>query len=218
MRIHPEDVIKTILTFDDHRSSDKIPSISTTEIIGPYYKAWKSVSNCKKTHKLAPMKRRSSTIGTGYHLRAEQVLSNFDNVLLEVFRERELDGVTISGTFDVAIEVNGKYYLGDHKTGYGTKYTDAEKTSKQLSIYRWLNQDICIADIGYIYWVSQSNNAVSTMSVDLMSIEETEEYLKETLTNIKEEPDFVDCHASTNGRYNPCDWCEFECEYRKEKK
>lgn len=218
MIIKPEEVIRTILLFDDHKSSDKVPSISTTELIGPYYKAWKSLSNAPKTNKLGAMKKRSSTIGTGYHMRAEQVLSNFDNVSLEVFTEKEIDGVTVSGTFDVAIELDDVYYLGDHKTGYGTKYDKTEQTVKQLSIYRWLNDYLNIADEAYIYWVSQSNNALATIDIELMSIEDTEQYIKDTLEIIKTEPDFVDCNSNPKQRYNACDWCEFECEYRKEKK
>ena len=215
MKINPLEVIEAVLGFDDHRSSDKNPSISTSELIGPKYKAWKSLSNAKKIHKLLPMKRRSSTLGTGYHMRAEQAMKTYENTLTEVYSERLVSGVTVSGTFDLAIQDDDFLYtIGDHKTGYGGKFKDPQKTTNQLSVYRWLNQDdIDIADRAYIYFVSQSNNAYETIAVDLQPLEDTEAFIKYRLKEIKQEPLIIDCHEET--RFNLCDWCEFECNFRK---
>ena len=207
-----------MLMFDDHRSSDKEHSISTTELIGPYYRAWKSLNNEVKNNPLRPMKRRSSFIGSAVHQRAELVFKDYKNVRQEGYKERHLEDldVWISGTYDIIIEDYGKLYIGDIKTGYGKSHgiSKTENTIRQLSIYRWLNSNmLSIEDTAYIYFISQSNNNYETMEVELLSLDDTEQLVRDTIKYLQQgEPDFVDCNEGI--KFNRCDWCEFECFYR----
>ena len=49
-----------------------------------------------------------------------------------------------------------------------------------------------------------------------MSVDDTENMILRALEAIQQEPDYVDCNDGI--RFNMCEWCEFECLYRKEKK
>lgn len=207
-------VIEAILNFDNHRSSEHSRSVSTSELIGAKYKAWKSLNNTPKNYPLPVILKRSSTLGTGYHLRAEEALADNPDVIQERFNEKYIkpNDVWLSGTFDIVVKDEGKLYIGDHKTFYGKKFKHIDKTAKQLSVYRWLNQDIIMEDKGYIYGVSQSNNEIETIEVDLMPLEDTEHYVLDTLDAIMIEPS-LDCFNDV--KYNPCTYCEYECTFRK---
>lgn len=207
-------VIETIFSFDNHRKSDKDRALSTSQLISANYKAWKDLNKADKDRTLPVGLKRSSTLGTGYHLRAEEALADNPDVIQEIFTEKYVEQYKtwISGTFDILINDNGLNYLGDHKTFYGKTFQQVDKTIKQLSIYRWLNQDIKIEDKAYIYAVSQSNNHYETIEVELMSIEDTEAYILDTLEIISTEPS-LDCFIGI--KYNPCVYCEYACDFRK---
>lgn len=207
-------VIEAILSFDNHRSSKHPRSISVSELIGARYKAWLSINNTPKTVKVDPMYRRSSTLGTGYHLRAEEALEDNPDVIQEVFTEKYIEqyDVWISGTFDIAVKDSEKWYMGDHKTFYGKEFKYREKTTDQMSTYRWLNLGMIFEKEAYIYAVSQSNNAYETIEVDLHSLEDTESMILDTLESIQQEP-HLDCFDGV--KYNPCIYCEYECMFRK---
>jgi len=69
-------IIEKILLFDDHKSSDKDKSISTTTLIGPNWKAQRDLlKDIPIKLEQVPMMRRSSTIGTGYHERAFKIFA-----------------------------------------------------------------------------------------------------------------------------------------------
>lgn len=207
-------IIEQVLLFDDHKNSDKPIAISTTTVIGSNWKAQRSMLKDipkKDGSTIDPMMRRSACLGTGYHMRAEQALrGDINTKAIEKFNERELDGVWISGTFDLLYCVDGKNHLNDHKTGYGKLFpeTNIEKAILQQSIYRWLNQDdYAIDDTAYILFVSQSNNAYEGIEITLMSIEDTETYLKGRIKEIKAQG-MIDC--KNNVKYNPCNYCDYD--------
>lgn len=214
--MNPQQIIQTAFKYDDHRSSDKPKSISTTQLLGPLYKAWKCYTDAPKTHPLDVMKKRSSFIGTSIHSRFEHIFKDYTDITQEYYKEKyikELDS-WVSGTFDMLIMHKGKLHLADIKSGYGKAFSKTEQASKQLSIYRYLNQSHwTIDDMAYIYFISQSNNVLETIEIELYSLEMTEDIIMDTLVAIQTEPDFVDCH--TFSKFKQCDWCEFECDYRK---
>jgi len=199
-------VIEKVLLFDDHRSSNKDIAISTTTVIGSNWKAQRAMrKDVIKKLEVDPMMRRSSTIGTGFHMRAEQALRSDSMVTeQELYAERELDGVWISGTFDLIYN----NHIMDWKTSYGKAFSQ-EKINKailQMSIYRWLHPEIHIKNLAYTLFVSQSNNAYDSYPTEIMDEFDTEKYLKERIRAIKYQ-DKIDCHEGV--KYNPCNYCEF---------
>ena len=88
MRVAKNDIIETALKFNDHRDSDKPRSISTTTLIGPSFKAWKSYVKTPKNFYLRPMKSRSSFIGSGVHERVARIFANmFPESNIHYFKE-----------------------------------------------------------------------------------------------------------------------------------
>jgi len=199
-------LIEKVLLFDDHRSSDKKRAISTTTLIGDNWKAQRDLlKDIPLKENVDPMMRRSSTIGTGFHMRAEQALKLDPMVdAMERYMEKEIDDVYISGSFDLIY--NKK--ICDWKTSYGKSFSKEKitKATIQMSIYRWLNQDMVIDDDAYVLFISASNNAYDSYKVMLMSLEETERYIKERLIYIKAQ-DVIDCKKKP---YNSCNYCNYD--------
>ena len=211
--------IARILNYDDHRDSDKPNSISVTTLMGSMYKAKKYLLRDSKNHVLDLVLKRSSFIGTACHNRMEHILGKYPEYDLEIFAEREItvDGrvYTIAGSCDVLEkQKDGTWIIMDLKTGYGKDRNEAalEKDRLQMSLYRWLNQDKYeIVDTAFTLWISQSNNSIDEIPFELMSLEDTEEYIATKLWAI-EENEKVDCKEGI--KYNPCNYCEYDCEER----
>jgi len=212
--------IQKILTYDDHRDSDKPNSISVTTLMGPMYKAKKYMDKVEKNHQLDLVLKRSSFIGTACHNRMEMILGQSDDYDLEIFAEREviIDDVvyTIAGSCDVLEKTeNGQWIIADLKTGYGKdrKEEALKKDALQMSLYRWLNQDkYDIVDRAWVLWMSQSNNSIDEIPVELMSLSETQDYVENKLWALVNNTK-VDCNEG--GKYNSCNYCEYSCEERK---
>ena len=204
-----KEIIEKVLLFDDHESSSKDRALSTTTIIGPNWKAKRDVMKdvLHKEH-VDPMMRRSSCIGTGYHMRAEQALVGDPLVdSMERYNEKYVEefDVWVSGKFDLVYDG----HICDHKTGYGKVFAKdkLDKAVLQLSIYRWLNQDIEMKDIGYVLFVSQSVNAYESYPVNLLSIEDTDTYIKVRIKEILDE-DRIDCNDGI--KFNMCNYCNYD--------
>lgn len=205
-------VIEKVLLYDDHRSSDKNTAISVTTLLGSNWKAQRDMlKDLKQRADVNPMNRRSSTIGTGFHLRAEEALK-LDPMAnaQEVYSEREINGVWISGSFDLVYDG----HIMDFKTSYGKSFSEdkIEKARFQMSIYRWLNPDIYIADIAYVLFISQSNNAYDSYMVQLLDEQDTERFILSRLEDIKKQ-NRIDC--MDNVKYDPCSFCNYsksDCE------
>ncbi len=135
-------IIAKLYSYNTHRDSDKENSISVTTLISGLYRAKKYLNKDPKDEKLMiDLKfKRSSTLGTGLHLYAEQCFQDDPNYKTELFREREItvDGkvYTIAGSCDLLIKHGEQWEIADWKTGYGTSRKDdaLEKDKLQMSI------------------------------------------------------------------------------------
>ena len=214
--------ISRILNYDDHKDSDKPNAISVTTLLGPMYKANKYLEKTPKTHKLDLVLKRSSFLGTAAHNRMEHILKTEypGEYELEVYHEKEVkvgDVVyTISGSCDVLEKTSeGKYIIMDLKTFYGNK-RGAEQLIKdawQMSLYRWLLSDLFdIEDRAWVLAISQSNNYIDEIAVELIDIDKVQEFIEDKLYAISENTK-VDCNEGV--KYNSCSYCEYECEERK---
>ena len=214
------DLITKVYEYSEHRGSDKIGAVSTTTLIGPLYKAKLAMNQTARSNQaVAEMYKRSSTLGSAFHNWAEKALVDEPFIHQEVYKERELDGHLITGSCDLLVykEHEDKWYIGDWKTGYGKARNQEalDKDKMQLSIYRWLLQDsYTIEDEASILFISQSNNVQEEYKIELMSLELTEEYISNRLYEI-EKNESVDCNF--NVRFNMCTYCDFICDFRKEK-
>jgi len=129
-----------------------------------------------------------------------------DELYLEIEqrKEVEIDDYIISGKFDVMyMYKDSKWQLGDLKSlSVWAVMIDLEKKKQdwalQLSIYRYLNQDKEIEDTAMIMcWFTDwsksesrrkteyPNSRLETYEVKLMSLEETEDYLKKRIADVK---------------------------------
>jgi len=215
--------IARVLNFDDHIDSDKPNAISTTTLMGPMYKAKLYLDKTEKTYQTDLVLKRSSFLGTAAHNRMEHILKTYgDEYKLEGFGEREIivDGVTyvISGSFDVLEKTEeGKYIIMDLKTFYGKerKPDQLKKDALQMSIYRWIFAplyDIEIEDRAWTLAISQSNNYIDEIPVELLSLDATQDYIENKLFAI-EQNQKVDCNEGI--KYSACNYCEYMCEERK---
>jgi hypothetical protein len=113
-------------------------------------------------------------------------------VYLERRSFKEIDGVKISGKFDFVADGA----VRDFKTTGTFTWVKDTKTAdyqKQLSIYRWLNQDIITSDVGSIdffftdwqaFKTSDPNypqQPVMSKQITLLTLEDTEAYVREKL-------------------------------------
>jgi len=214
--------IARVLNFDDHIDSDKPNAISTTTLMGPMYKGQLYLDKTEKTYQTDLVLKRSSFLGTAAHNRMEYILKTYgDEYKLEGFGEREIivDGVTyvISGSFDVLEKTEeGKYIIMDLKTFYGKerKPDQLKKDALQMSIYRWIFAplyDIEIEDRAWTLAISQSNNYIDEIAVELLSLDATQDYIENKLFAIAQNQK-VDCKEGV--KYNTCNYCEYMCEER----
>jgi hypothetical protein len=211
------ELIKRIYEHNDHRSSDKPNSISVTTLIGPSYKARKAIKKDLKDESLIDISlKRSSTLGTAFHhYAATQVFTRYADVIPELYHERKFEDYLITGSADGLWNKDGKLHLFDIKTGYGRTF-DGEKLEKaimQMSIYRWLLQELYnIEDEAYILFVSMSNNIQMEIPIQLYSIKDVEFFIENKLDLI-ETTIASDCNSGI--KYNSCNYCPFICEERK---
>ena len=130
----------------------------------------------------------------------EEQLKEIKNPIAIYFEKRslrELDGFTVGGKFDLVadgivqdIKTTSVYtYMNDRKL---------EDYKLQLSIYRWLNPDLITEDYGYINFVftdwqkfkaksdpKYPKTRLATQRIELMSLEETEEFIRQRLRAYK---------------------------------
>lgn len=144
----------------------------------------------------------ASRLGNAIHDSIEKVESSNVSKEQRVTKTIDIEGhvYTVRGKYDVLTCENGKYVLRDIKTTsvwafiYGGKDEDYRK---QLSIYRWLlhgeKQVEPVAYIDFLFTDWQSMKARtednypkqrihSGYKIDLLSLEETENYIRDRLT------------------------------------
>lgn len=118
-------------------------------------------------------------------------------IYLENRVERELDGYTISGKYDMVIEGQLHDFKSTSVYTYSMGRMD-EDYIKQGSIYRWINPEVITQDKIHINFLFTdfSKSAVGVQKnypekrlldydLDLMSLQETEEYVSERVNLIK---------------------------------
>lgn len=119
-----------------------------------------------------------------------------EKIVKEKRSEKELNGYVISGQFDICY--NG--FVMDIKSTSTWKYIldDGDDYIKQMSIYRWLNQDLITQDVGYICYIFTDWSQVKAIQdtrypqsriqmkeFPLLSIEDTEKMLTDKLNLVK---------------------------------
>lgn len=162
-------------------ASDLIASSMGTALHDSVEKAWKN---------------RDKTIGLLESLNYLQAEKIYDDVVLEKRTEKEINGYIISGQFDIAF--NG--HVCDIKSTSVWSYIFGSKEKdyiNQMSIYRWLNQDIITEDKAYVEYIFTDWSQVKalqdsqypqarthTLEVTLMSLEDTEKFIIDKLADI----------------------------------
>ena len=215
------EIIKKIYEYDDHKSSDKPNSISTTQLLGPLFKIRKILEDTPTDQSLIDFKfKRSSTFGSALHARAKLALDDNPDFVLEKYLEREITiGDTtyvISGSFDGLVKnSDGTWDIYDIKTAYGKERKEDAlmKDSLQMSIYRWLiNGRYDVNDRGWILFISQNVNAQEAYPVLLRSESYVEDFIstKIEMALMQEE---IDCNKGIS--YSSCTYCMLVCDKRK---
>ena len=215
-------ILNKIMFFDDHIDSKKNNAISVTTLLGPMYKAKLYLDKRDKYNATDIMYKRSSFIGTAIHARAEMITKDNPDYRTEEFLESEVveDGIvyTVAGSYDGIKKVDGKWYMYDYKSGYGKARNESalEKDAKQMSIYRWLlnrnHPGIVVEDTAYSIFISQSNNVMEEIPVQLMDLDDVTTFIHTKLWAI-ENNESVDCND--NIKYNGCTYCDYNCDHRK---
>lgn len=117
----------------------------------------------------------------------------YDGITFEKRTIKKIDGYKISGKFDLVFQG----IVADIKSTSTWTYIFGSKDDDyrlQMSIYRWLNPELIINDYGYIEFIFTDWSAVKakqdsqypqarvmTKKIKLMSIKDTEEWLKDKI-------------------------------------
>lgn len=200
-------------------------NLSVTDLCRPNYQLWVKM-NLPDTFEAPKGTAFKSYLGSALHFFIEQI--DEDDTIKEFSHLREIDGVVIGGTTDELRwnpETN-KWRIGDIKLkgafpskkflGIGTKAKpnppkEQDKEIIQQSIYRWLFEGLFdIQDEGVIYLFTAGHTAREAfpekqeVALQLMTIPETQQYIKDKLKAIETEP-AVDCETSWL-----CSYCDFK--------
>jgi hypothetical protein len=122
--------------------------------------------------------------------------SIYDEVILERRSEKEVGDYIISGQFDIAFR--GTVCDIKSTSVYSFIYGSKEEDYKlQMSIYRWLNQDVITDDYGYIEYIFTDWSSVKAMQdsqypqkrilshkIELLSIADTNTWINNKLALI----------------------------------
>ena len=188
---------------DDYEYSDNPYQLSVTTLFKPIQAYWLSVRHHDQLS-MDISDLAASRRGSAIHDSIEKVKS--DNCIKEVRTNKEVvinsHTYTISGKFDILEQVEDDLWqLRDIKTTsvWSFIYDDKDEDyQKQLSMYRWLNSDkYKIKDVGFIdffFMDWQSSKAKmednypshwlmpAGKKINLLSLEDTENYMKERIT------------------------------------
>ena len=167
------------------------------------YRAWVEKNNPGVDSTVATGKI-DSTIGTGFHIYAEEAMKSFPGkVQLEKVYEGDIGGYKVGGTCDLVLyDDNDVATIGDWKTmkAYPAKKAfaneETDKFIKQLSLYAYMHRQNGgkTNPIGYIYVVvvgwTQRDKAVPRafrLDLPLMNDEEVEAYVKDRVEAFPED-------------------------------
>lgn len=139
---------------------------------------------------------------------ANKIVINPDNptkdqlpVYMEIRNTKNILGYNITGKFDFVAEGRVQDFKSTSVYTY-LNQTNKEKYSLQGSIYRWLNPDKITKDVMDIHFIftdwskkdalankDYPPNRVHTQRIPLLSIEDTENFIKNKLNNLKKYSD-----------------------------
>ncbi len=209
--IHP--MIRAVLSHNTYNIDDRENLISVTSIMKPVNMIALERSNNGAMRKMNIQGMIPSVFGTSIHDKAEKAIEDMDDekwkalgipkpetleILQENRMEMEVGDFILSGQYDLLFRYNGsQWQLGDWKSMsvWGLLIDlpgKKEEWSKQMSLYRYLNQDKEIDDLGLIlYWLTDWSKTdarskaksgyppmrVGQYEVPLWSIPITEKYL-----------------------------------------
>lgn len=195
---------------------------SVTELIAPSYQTWMRKHKGEITQTAEDVAQM--VFGTALHEYLEKNVHE-PFILKEVHMTKEVDfdideSYNITGTADFFMwyEGSGQWVVGDYKTkgGYSLKkFVDGETddVQKQLSIYRWMMQDkMSVSKFGEVitfgYGDIRGQNRIQYHPVTLMSIEETDKWVRERIKRLQTQPE-MDCEAWR------CGYCSANCPKNK---
>jgi len=122
-------------------------------------------------------------------------------IYLEQRAEKELDGYIVTGKYDAIMDGQSIDYKSTGSYTYMNIQSNEPKYILQESIYRWLNQDKVTNDIGLINFVFTDWSKLQSMiqgkkgypqsrllthKIQLLSIEDTEAYIRSKIAQIKQ--------------------------------
>lgn len=231
--LHP--MMRAVLAHDEYDHDGRTNVISTTSIMKPTHMIALQRANMGADRRINIEGLVPSVLGTAIHSKAELALNDIDDelwkaigvphpekleVLQEIRSEMEIPPFVISGKYDLLFRYDGsKWQLGDWKSMsvWGMIIGLKEKQQewiKQMSIYRYLNQDKEIDDIAVIlYWLTDwsktdarskrdyPQSRVGQIDVALWSLDETKRYLEGKAKSIKAA---MDRYAKTGATGTSC--------------
>ena len=224
------DIISKILNFDDHWKHTEAQLTSSQIASATNYQLYLHSIGTPKSVPVSLENKVNASIGTGYHMRMEQALRDED-CITEHRMFCDIAGVKVSGTADIIYDNGFVSTIGDVKTmGFFpmTKLLDGEidKFVRQLSIYSYMYAKEIGNDMettGEIYAFRTGDNKrltvkekekypngvprYKTVEIDLMEPDEVEDMVKAAAEPYDDGA--VSCQKWL------CNWCEYECTYRK---
>lgn len=211
MSLHP--LVKMILEFDAYVQSPIPQSLSATTFLSPIQKVILS----KRHEKDMDIKLNSaSLLGTALHEYFERIIETgvefewegdtYKLIAQELSMHTPIGktGFTATGTSDLVFLKNGELiHIGDYKSckDYSVKKRDSDgKWMKQLSIYNMLTHIHTKKPVdkqGTIFYFNKSAEATSkfpfgVMTLDLMSLKDTRDFIMERTLEFKKYWDLPD--------------------------
>ena len=214
--LHP--FLKAMLAYNDYDYSNDPTNISTTSLMKPTHMVALERFNKDTSKEINLEGMIPSVMGNAMHSLLEVALEKTSEEMwkqfgipkpekLEVRQEerviRTLHGYTVTGKFDMLYMYDGsEWHLADLKTmSVWALMIDPikkkEEFIKQLSIYRWLNHTVTIADRAEIlYWYTDWSKAdsmrkssypasrIGHLEIALWSLEDTEKYISDKLLKL----------------------------------
>lgn len=208
-------MIRAVLAHNTYNKDDRENLISATSVMKPVNMIALERSNKSADRRMNIEGMIPSVFGTSIHDKAERAIDDMTDdmwkalgvskpesleILQEVRKEIDIEDFVLTGQYDLLFRYNGsKWQLGDWKSMsvWGLMINPKEKKEewrKQMSIYRYLNQDKDIDDIAVIlYWLTDWSKTdsrakrdypkkrVGQIDIDLWSLDETEKYLMSKL-------------------------------------
>lgn len=203
-------------------------NISVSDIIGPMRKLLYKITHPVTTDSMDIMSISKSAIGTILHTGMEEALNAVGGYTQEVRSETTILGVTVSGKFDI-VTPDGEIKDLKNISSFAYKllmqdkdavqpglsiqemyeqFPNYAKYTMQMSIYRYLNQELVTKPYGSILFNLTSSSfqddfpTYSEIKFPLFPVEEIHEYLVERITLMQQHlaaGTYPDCTPNERG-------------------